>query len=401
MAGYMEILRTPGVARIISAQLTARVPSGMLSLAILLHVEGMHHSYGAAGLVLAAVSIGQAIAGPFTSRWMVSWGMRKVLILTVIVCTAAIITLALFPMATPWQMLVGFVLGISTPPVQSAVRTIYPKLVSSRHLTPLFSIDASAQEIIWVAGPVASTFLAIQISTTTAMLVAGFFMVAGGAWFIASPELGRVKIPMPKKGVGAVMLKPTVLVSTIVGFLLVGSFAAVEAAVVSVYGDGSAESGIVLAIWAVGSLIGGLALGKVAIQPWSLARRITIVLAGMALALISTNFWWLSIVLLVSGIGVAPTLAVMYTSVSSSVRFSETAEAYGWFGTGQLIGAAVGSAIAGFLIDHFGSFGGFAISTGLALLGLFVSMIFRKAMPDLRGRDAGPIPDTEPIRTIT
>ncbi len=40
MAGYSELLRAPGVARIIAAQLTARFPSGMTSLAVLLHVEG-------------------------------------------------------------------------------------------------------------------------------------------------------------------------------------------------------------------------------------------------------------------------------------------------------------------------------------------------------------------------
>ena len=69
MAGYRDLLRTPGIGRIITAQLTARFPSGMTSLAILLHVEQITGSYGAAGLVLAAASIGQAVAGPITSRW--------------------------------------------------------------------------------------------------------------------------------------------------------------------------------------------------------------------------------------------------------------------------------------------------------------------------------------------
>ena len=39
MASYSDLLKTKGVARIIAAQLTARFPSGMLSLAFLLHVE--------------------------------------------------------------------------------------------------------------------------------------------------------------------------------------------------------------------------------------------------------------------------------------------------------------------------------------------------------------------------
>jgi len=35
VGSYSDLLRTPGVARIIAAQLTARFPSGMLSLAFL------------------------------------------------------------------------------------------------------------------------------------------------------------------------------------------------------------------------------------------------------------------------------------------------------------------------------------------------------------------------------
>ena len=46
----------------IAAQLTARFPNGMSSLAILLHVEQQTGSYGAAGLVLAATSVGPIAA---------------------------------------------------------------------------------------------------------------------------------------------------------------------------------------------------------------------------------------------------------------------------------------------------------------------------------------------------
>ena len=48
MAGYKDLLRTPGVARIIIAQLVARFPNGMTSLAILMHVEQITGYYPAA-----------------------------------------------------------------------------------------------------------------------------------------------------------------------------------------------------------------------------------------------------------------------------------------------------------------------------------------------------------------
>jgi MFS family permease len=395
---YIALLRTRGVARIMSAQLVARIPNGMLSLAYLLHIERLTHSYGAAGLVLAATSIGQAVAGPLTSRWMGVWGMRRVLVLTMLVCAAAVGTIALAPALPIWlYMVIGLVGGLSTPPIQPAVRTIYPKMVNSRQLTPLFSLDASAQEVIWVVGPVITTLIATQVSTVLAILVALAFLLGGGTWFISSPELGRVRIPRSRRSLGAVLAKPPVLLATVTGFLLIGACSAIEAGVVATFGNHSPESGLVLAIFSIGSLIGGLSFGHLPIGPWALARRIFVVFVGMALASASLNFWWLAATLLIAGIGIAPALAVMFGIVSASVRFSETAEAYGWVGTGQLIGAALGSAVAGFLIDQYAAPGAFWIAAGLAFFAFLVPTIFRRAHPDLRGRDASPLPDTEPV----
>lgn len=397
MGSYTDLLRTSGVARIIAAQLTARFPSGMLSLAFLLHVEQETGSYGAAGLVLAATSIGQAVAGPLTSRLMGRLGMRPVLITTLVICSSSVIAIGVLPLTVPLYMAVGLLAGLSTPPVQSAVRTIYPKMVNSRQLTPLFSLDASAQEIIWVVGPVVTTFVSTQIGTVWGILLAAAMMIGGGIWFISSPELGRVRIPRSKRRFGAVLGRPPVMLATIVGFLLIGACAAVEAGVVAVFGHDGAQAGIVLAIFSVGSLAGGLFLGHVPIGPWSTARRMFIVFAGMALAAFVMDFWWLSATLFIAGIGIAPALAVLFAIVSASVKFSDTAEAYGWVGTGQLIGAALGSAVAGFLIDGVGPQGAFWAATALALLGTVAAVLGRPWHPDLRDRDASPIPDTEPV----
>ena len=397
MGSYTDLLRTSGVARIIAAQLTARFPSGMLSLAFLLHVEQETGSYGAAGLVLAATSIGQAVAGPLTIRLMGRLGMRPVLITTLVICATAVVAIGVLPLTVPAYMAVGLVAGLSTPPVQSAVRTIYPKMVNSRQLTPLFSLDASAQEIIWVVGPVVTTFVSTQIGTVWGILLAAAMMIGGGIWFISSPELGRVRIPRSKRRFGAVLTRPPVMLATIVGFLLIGACAAVEAGVVAVFGHDGAEAGVVLAIFSVGSLAGGLFLGHVPIGPWSTARRMFIVFAGMALAAFLMDFWWLSATLFIAGIGIAPALAVLFAIVSASVKFSDTAEAYGWVGTGQLIGAALGSAVAGFLIDGYGAQGAFVAAAALALLGVLAAVLGKPWHPDLRERDASPIPDTEPV----
>lgn len=395
---YSSLLKTPGVSRIIAAQLTARFPFGMLSLAFLLHIERIHHSYGAAGLVLGAMSIGQAIAGPMTSRLMGVLGMRVVLWTTLAFCSVAVAAIGIFVMPIPVTMGVAFFAGLSMPPIQPAVRTIYPKMVNSRQLTPLFSLDASAQEIIWIAGPVAITFVSTQIGTVEGILMSVAIMLAGGCWFISSPEVGRVRIPRSKRRFGTVLARPPVLLATVVGFLLIGSCAAVEAGVVATFGEGSPLAGIVLAIWSLGSLVGGLAFGHIPIGPWATARRMFLVFVGVVLSTFMLWSWWgLSLTLLIAGVGIAPALAVLFAIVSASVKFSDTAEAYGWVGTGQLIGAALGSAGAGFLIDGVGAVGAFWVAGVLALVGFAVPALAHRVHPDLRGRDASPIPDTEPV----
>ncbi|SKC43739.1 MFS transporter [Okibacterium fritillariae] len=402
MSSYSSLLKTPGVARIIAAQLVARFPFGMLSLAILLHVERQTGSYGAAGAVLAAASIGQAIAGPLTSRWMGQWGMRRVLWLTLAVCVVTVSIIAVVPMGVVFYMVLAFIAGLSTPPIQPAVRTIYPKMVNSTQLTPLFSLDASAQEIIWVLGPVITTFTSTQVSTVAGLVLAVALMIGGGTWFISSPEVGRVRIPRSRRKLGVVLKKPAVLLATVVGFLLIGACSALEAGVVAVFGHSGLEAGVVLAIFALGSLLGGLLLGHIPIGPWALARRMLIVAVGMTVAFAIPGFFpnviWLSVTLFVAGIGIAPALAVLFAIVSSSVKFSDTAEAYGWVGTGQLIGAAIGSAAAGVLIDANGAVGAFWAASVLAIVGFVVPLLGRRWHPDLRGRDASPIPDTEPIQ---
>ncbi len=401
MSGYTDLLKTRGVARIIAAQLTARIPSGMISLAFLIHIEKIFDSYGAAGLVLAATSVGQAIAGPLTSRWMGRLGMRPVLIVTLIVCSAGIGLIAFVVMPLWSFMVVGFIVGLSTPPIQPAVRTIYPKMVTGRQLTPLFSLDASAQEIIWVMGPFMTVVLATQVSSVAAIAVAGVFLVGGGIWFIASPEVGKVRIPQSKRRIGVVLKNRAVLLATICGFLLIGSAASIEVGVVALFGEGGTEAGILFGLWAIASLIGGLSMGHLPIGPWALARRFAIVVVGMAAAPLALEFWWLALALVIAGIGIAPVLAVMFAIVSASVKFSDTPEAYGWLGTGQLIGAALGSAIAGFLIDGLGPIGGFYASLAFAVIGLVVAVLFRRWHPDLRGRDASPLPDTEPVQVVS
>lgn len=369
----------------------------MLSIALMLHIELTFGDYTSAGIILAFVSIGQGIAGPITSRWMGAWGMRPVLILTTLTSASAMTLIALLVFPLPVTAALAFIMGVSTPPITAAVRTIYPKMVPGNQVAPLFSLDAALQEIIWIIGPVLAVFIAAWGNTSLGLLVAAAFMVFGGAWFISSPQLGLVRIPRARRKLGAVLTRPTVLLSTLIGFLFIASFAAIELGIVSIYGHDGIEGGIVLAFFAFGSLVGGITLGKRAPGPWALAGRAAIVLIGTLLCLIHLEMWWLCLVLFIGGIGTAPMISALFTMVSSTVKFSETAESYGWMQTGHLIGAAVGSALAGIAIDAVGPAGAIWVSAAFLIATVSVSAATTRWIPDLRGVDATPIPDTEPI----
>jgi MFS family permease len=210
-----------------------------------------------------------------------------------------------------------------------------------------------------------------------------------------------VRIPRSRRSIGKVLAKPQVLLATVIGFLLIGACAAVEAGVVATFDHGGLEAGIVLAIFSIGSLAGGLSFGHIPIGRWAMARRLAIMAVGLSLTVVSLNIFWLGATLFVAGIGIAPALAVLFAMTSASVKFSETAEAYGWIGTGQLIGAAAGSAVAGFLIDGVGPTGAYWAATAFAIAGTLVAVLCVRAFPDLRHRDPSPIPDTEPVQTVT
>ena len=399
--GYGALLRTPGVARIIAAQLAARFPSGMLSLGLLFHVQRTTGAYAAAGVVLAALSIGQAVAGPAMGRLMGRLGIRQVVLLAASLCAACVAAIALAPLPLPAVVVLALLAGLSFPPITSAVRTIYPKLVNARLLSPLFSLDASLQELIWIGGPVAVTFVATSVSTSIGLLLSVALLLGGGLWFAASPEVARVRIPRSRRRFGAVLGRPTVLLATLIGFLLIASCAAVEASVPGAFGTDDPISGVVLAVWSLASLAGGFALGRLPIGPWALPARLIIVVAGLALTPFVSGFWALSGALVLSGFGLAPALGVLSTTVSSTVKFSDTAEAYGWTNTGQLVGVALGAALAGQLLDRQGPAAAFGSGALLACVATLTAAVATRWQPDLRGRDVGPIPDTGSITQPT
>ena len=312
--------------------------------------------------MLAAFSVGMAVAGPFVSRLMSRFGTTQVLVVSTLVSVSALFAMANLAVPLWADVLAGAVAGAAMPPVVPTVRTLYPRMVPQRLLAPLFSFDAALQEIIWVFGPVLLVSLVAVLGTGPTLLVTIGVQLVGALLFIASPEVRRLRIPPTTRKLGRVLRKPPVLLSVVVSAMFIGGFAA----------------------------------GSRGIAPWSVAIRLAIVLLGMVIALPMTEVLGLSIALFIAGLGTAPALAAFSAIIAGTVKFADTPEAYAWIGTGQLLGAAVGSAIAGVAIDAIGGVGAVWVAVVMVAIATAVAAIFRRHQPDLR-YGIGEPPDTAPV----
>lgn len=137
MATYMQVLSRPGVLRVVSSQLFARFPFGLMSLAFVLHIQQKSGSYALAGLALGLETVGVAVSGPLLGRWMGGWGVRRTLLVSAAISSATIFVIGLAPLPAEVLTALCLVVGLSSPPIQSAVRTIYPMLVERKQMGTL------------------------------------------------------------------------------------------------------------------------------------------------------------------------------------------------------------------------------------------------------------------------
>lgn len=378
---YLDLLKVPDVLRLTSAQLFARLPLGMLSLAILLHVEAVTDSYAIAGMVVACVSVGEAVAMPLMSRIAGVIGARTTLMVTALVNAAAMIVLVLLPPVVPLLIGFGFVIGCSVPPLMPVVRSLYPRLVEGPSVRVLFALDTTAQEMIWILGPVLATLLASSVTTLAPLLLSAILTVVGTAWFVASPRLRMLALPRNRLPFGRVLANRAVLLAMAASFFLVASFSALQIGVVVAMPDDGVLAGIGLAVSGLGSFISGITLGH---RPWKL-RGLVLSLAtvafGTALTGLVPGLLLQFSALFISGFGFAPALSTLYLMVSREVTDAASTEAYGWMNTGSLVGGAIGTAIGGFASDASGAGGAYAIATLFAVVAVLSPLFARFGGP--------------------
>lgn len=382
MATYRAVLRIPGMARVVSSQLLARFPFGMMSLGFVMHIENMHKSYAIAGIALGAETIGAAISGPLLGRWLGKYGVRRVLISTAVAGALAMASLALFTLPAIAVFALAFWVGLMSPPIQSAVRTVYPRLAKKEDLDSVFSLDATAQEIIWVVGPVLAAFIASTAGTAWVVGLMALIQVLGTTWFAFNREISSLEIPRAVGKVGNVLRNERVYTNAIIGLLMVGSFSGVEVGAVAILSK--ADAGVALAALSAGSIIGGLFIANRFRSKNALAGFLSLVAIGYVLTFVNpTNAVWLGTAFFIAGLGIAPAFGRLSSMVASAIPVGEAAEAYGWINTGQLVGYSAAAALAGIAIDTVGDVSALLVALVFGLGAAIVAIITTKSTEEL------------------
>ena len=125
---------------------------------------------------------------------------------------------------------------------------------------------------------------------------------------------------------------------------------------VAILEQNRAASGWLLALWSLGSLVGGLVASRVHWRrgpaqrwPWLL----TGVTVGTATIVVGANFGlaWLGFTLFLSGLALAPSLAAGYGVIGDRAAAGRRTDAFAWTTTFLLLGFGGGAAIGGILAD--------------------------------------------------
>ena len=386
MSSYGALFRAPGFLRVISSQLYARFPFGMMTLAFVLHIEHVHNSYAVAGLALGADTIGAAVSGPVLGRLLSKFGTTRVLVTSATIGAFAMLGIALLDASPVGMIALALVVGLTSPPIQTAARTIYPSLVKKKDLNAVYSLDATSQELIWVIGPVLATVLAAQINTVFVVVLMAAVQISGVIWFCSNKEVSQAVIPSPERKMGGVLTNKIVLATAVLGLLLIGGFSGVEVGTVAVVSHDLA--GLVIGALSLGSIVGGVFLGNRVKSRWSLTWLLTLVLAGYALIWIApTNGVWLAICLFIAGVGVAPSLGILGTAIAGNLKPGDAAEANGWASTGQLMGYSAGAALSGIAIDSVSESSAFLVSLVFGVGAVLVAVMAVDIMSPVRKQE--------------
>jgi len=355
---YRVALRTPGVARVLSTSLIARLPNGMSSLAIVL-VVSQKQGYGRAGVAVGLSIVMTCISNPLMARWAVSFGPRAVLLVASVAYAAFLSGLASVPSSSYGAQLACCVgAGLTVPPVIAVVRGLWPRLSPPEEVQALYGLEATMQELTYIVGPTLVAVLAATAGPDTAVVAAGLLGLVGVLALTTSPALDAHGGPRQRER-HRLLRRSRLPLYVGVAFTLTVAFNMTELAVVAFVSGrhASAGAGVALAAWSAGSMLGGLLFAGRGggVDDGAVAAGCLAVGASVATAAASPGRVGLCVILFTGGMTIAPALGRLYTRVAGVVPEGASIEAFAWIGVGFLAGASLGAALGGLTVDALGA----------------------------------------------
>ncbi len=377
---YAVVLRGKRTAVPLVASVVGRLGLGMTGLALLLLVRDTTGSYASAGLVAAAYALAFGVFGPSRARAADRGGPVRALLLTAAVHPLALIVLvALAAGEVPtWALVPTAILGGATvPPHGPVMRALWGSLLDGPQRVTAYSLESVVVELCFVLGPLLTALLAATVAPGAAVLAASALAVVGALWMAATPAV-RAVVPH-ETATGSrfgPLASPAVraLLLTVAG--IGAGFGAIEVSLPAyVEGEGArpAAAGILLAIWSVGSIVGGLVYGGLHLKAPH-RRQLPVLVAALAvgtvLPLLVTGAVGMGLALFVYGLAIAPFSACNSVLLGEAAPRGTTTEAFAWNSSMIFGGAAFGSALAGVLVERSGPYAGLAVTTGAGGLAL-------------------------------
>ncbi|PUB28656.1 putative MFS family arabinose efflux permease [Promicromonospora sp. AC04] len=392
---YATVLRTPGALKFSAAGALARLPMSMVGIGAVLMVQGLYDSYAMAGRVAAVLGLAQAFLAPQIARWVDRRGQRTVLLPTLavsVVGLGGLITAAVLG-APEWVLwLFAAVAGGSQGSYGSMVRARWNHALDDpRHLHTAYSLESSIDELVYIVGPVLATTLATAVAAPSALVLAGVATLVGGLLFVVQRA---TEPPFVVPDAGArhrpVVLVPGMPVVVLVFVAMGVIFGSTEVSTVAFAEEQGSKglSGVVLAVFALGSLLSGLTYGARHFTSPASRRFVTGMAAlglGVSLFLLAQSLWALAAVMFVAGFAIAPTIITGNGLVHDMVGKHQLTEALAWVATSIGIGTSIGASIAGARVDAAGADAGFLVAV---VAGWFAALLTVAASRTLRRQSA-------------
>jgi MFS family permease len=395
---YRQVLSDRRAVAFSLAGFVARLPLSMTGIGIVLLVSLTTGSFGQAGLLTAAATLTGAFVAPLWGRATDRVGQARVLLIAVVINVSSVAFLVTavelsWPVAVSVAAAVGVGIGFSL--AGSAVRARWTlRLDGSPLLDTAFALEAMLDEVVFIIGPVLVTFLATALHPALGISVSAVVGLIGAVG-LAAQRSSQPPIRSVVRGhEGSSQLPWGVLVPIAIACVALGMvFGGMEVNIVAFAKEAGVLSyaGLILMAWSFGSLVAGALTGAIAWRV-SPARRFRVGASLLALSLLPLPFVGhpvgVALLLIVSGMAIAPTLIASVAVTQSAVAQTRLTEALAWISTGLAAGLAAGAAVVGQLVDSSGAQAGF-VAVAIAGLLLAVGAIFVRGP----GRSAEPTPD--------